>query len=1026
MVNRRVGVAVLAVLALVGTLVVPAVGQESCAVARVAGDTRVETAVAVSERGWDSADTVVVARGDEYADALAGAPLAAAQEAPVLLVHRDELPAATEAEIDRLGADRVIVLGGQEAVSEEVAAALRAKLLSVERIGGADRFETAALVAAELEPTGTAFLVEGVHADAQRGWPDAVSAAPYAAFAGHPVLLTVQDVLPEATADALGDRQVGETIVVGGSAAVSDEVVAEVEAAGHGPRRLFGADRYATSTAVLAEAVEAGMTPEVTWLATGGNWPDALTAGPAVAADGDVLVLIDGADLDASPASRDALVEHAGEVRLANLLGGTGAIAAGVEGQVRDVLACQQLPTEPGPEIELGPRYTNSLGMDLVEIEPGTYTRGSTEGFFDELPVHEVTITEGFHMAATPVTNAQYEAFDPDHAELRGKLGWSTGDDEAVVFVSWHDAVAFTEWLSEEEGLPYRLATEAEWEYAARAGTTTDYWTGEELPEEHHRNQNNSWFPGRDSGHEYVDLTVGQTPANPWGLHDVHGLVEEWVHDWYGPYDADPQTDPVGRADGNFRLARGGSHSTTVDYLRSAQRMATLPEVRNWITGFRVVIGELPDTDPQPVPDPELVFSDVNQETPADVAEGPDPDQPYFQGPRWYINLEPSELGEGRFGNHNHQPAVTEAPNGDLIAIWYTTWVDANIGAGEADRQLMQAGARLRHGADEWEDASIFWGAPARNDHGNDIWWDGEDTLYHWTGLGAAGTWGALALVQRTSTDNGATWSEPRLIVGEQGLRNQVIAAGVGLSGGRILLPADATTRGSGGTAVHISADRGQTWTDPGVPGELPISEADHEEAQPSFDDGETGEWIAGIHAPVVELSDGRLMALGRGNNIDSLIHDEVDGRMPMSISEDGGETWTYTASEFDPIGGGQRAMLLNLEEGAIMFASFTRGMVIQDELGLPRMVRGLYTAVSFDDGETWPHKRLVTDDGPPREMDEGAMRGEFTMSQFTSENYGYLSATQSRDGLIHLISSGNHYTFNLAWLTSPPPSTPQ
>jgi formylglycine-generating enzyme len=1009
MVNRRVGVAVLAVLALVGTLVVPAVGQESCAVARVAGDTRVETAVAVSERGWDSADTVVVARGDEYADALAGAPLAAAQEAPVLLVHRDELPAATEAEIDRLGADRVIVLGGQEAVSEEVAAALRAKLLSVERIGGADRFETAALVAAELEPTGTAFLVEGVHADAQRGWPDAVSAAPYAAFAGHPVLLTVQDVLPEATADALGDRQVGETIVVGGSAAVSDEVVAEVEAAGHGPRRLFGADRYATSTAVLAEAVEAGMTPEVTWLATGGNWPDALTAGPAVAADGDVLVLIDGADLDASPASRDALVEHAGEVRLANLLGGTGAIAAGVEGQVRDVLACQQLPTEPGPEIELGPRYTNSLGMDLVEIEPGTYTRGSTEGFFDELPVHEVTITEGFHMAATPVTNAQYEAFDPDHAELRGKLGWSTGDDEAVVFVSWHDAVAFTEWLSEEEGLPYRLATEAEWEYAARAGTTTDYWTGEELPEEHHRNQNNSWFPGRDSGHEYVDLTVGQTPANPWGLHDVHGLVEEWVHDWYGPYDADPQTDPVGRADGNFKLARGGSHSTTLDYLRSAQRMATLPEVRNWITGFRVVIGELPDTDPQPeVVDDELFFTNVAQETPADVAEGPDPDEPYFEGPRWFVNYDEDDP---RYGPHNHQPAVTEAPNGDLITIWYTT-------GSETSRQLKQAAARLRHGEDDWEDASIFWNAPGRNDHGNDIWWDGEDTLYHWTGLGAAGTWGALALVQRTSTDNGVTWSEPRLIVGGQGLRNQVISASTQLSDGRLLVPADATTAGTGGTAVHLSDDLGETWHDPGtvVTGEPPVTIERHEETEPSFAEGETGEWIAGIHAAIVELSDGRIMALARGN--------DIDGQMPMSISEDGGETWTYTASEFDPIGSGQRATLLNLQEGGIMLASFARALVIEDELGLPRTVSGLFTAVSFDDGETWPHKRLVTDDDPmPKVLDGGAHHPTFVMSPFTAENGGYLTSTQTRDGVIHLISSGSHYSFNLEWMLTPPPA---
>src|SRR5699024_11921891 len=96
----------------------------------------------------------------------------------------------------------------------------------------------------------------------------------------------------------------------------------------------------------------------------------------------------------------------------------------------------------------------------------------------------------------------------PDHSLLRDKLGFSSEDDVAVVFVSWHDAVEFTEWLSEKEGVTYRLPTEAEWEYAARAGTTTDYWTGDELPEEFWLNQQKSWFPGVSAGHEEVSLQV--------------------------------------------------------------------------------------------------------------------------------------------------------------------------------------------------------------------------------------------------------------------------------------------------------------------------------------------------------------------------------------------------------------------------------------------------------------------------------------------------------------------------------------
>ncbi|MHC4680594.1 MAG: formylglycine-generating enzyme family protein [Planctomycetota bacterium] len=133
--------------------------------------------------------------------------------------------------------------------------------------------------------------------------------------------------------------------------------------------------------------------------------------------------------------------------------------------------------------------FTNSIGMRFVRIEPGSFRMGQEEGgHWDERPVHRVRITGPFLMGATEVTNAQYEQFDPAHRELRGKLGFSKRDDEAVVFVSWHEATRFCEWLSKKEGKPCRLPTEAEWEYACRAGTTTAYHTGDRLPNEFDKN----------------------------------------------------------------------------------------------------------------------------------------------------------------------------------------------------------------------------------------------------------------------------------------------------------------------------------------------------------------------------------------------------------------------------------------------------------------------------------------------------------------------------------------------------------
>jgi len=641
--------------------------------------------------------------------------------------------------------------------------------------------------------------------------------------------------------------------------------------------------------------------------------------------------------------------------------------------------------------------FVNSIGMRLVRIEPGEFAMGWPEtplpeeivphrfqacGEFDERPVHQVTISRPFFLAVTQVTNVQYEQFDPAHRKLRGKMGFSSRDDEAAVFVDWYEAAAFCRWLSEKEGLPYRLPTEAEWEYACRAGTETPYHTGQTLPKAFHNNVGSSWYPGRpENGPPNVPTTcfVGRTPPNPWGLYDMHGNVEEWCLDWYGPYPAGEQVDPVGPADGEAKVTRGGSHSSELYFLRSANRSAAVPEDKHWLIGFRVAMGPMPSSKPAPPPAPRRWQIEVRQSPPAEPAEkGAQADRPYFAAPRPFVKIPPGSKGP-LFSNHNHCPAICQCPNGDLLAIWYST-------TQEHTREVTVAGSRLRAGRDEWDEADVFWSVADRNNHASALLVVGE-TIYHFNGLSAAATWGNLALIVRTSTDNAASFSKARLINPEHGDRNMPVASAFRARGGELVFACDDNKLS--GTAIWVSRDDGRTFQDPGGT-------------------------IAGIHAGVVELADGRLLAFGRGRNI--------DGKMPQSISEDFGRTWTYQPSPFPPIGGGQRLTLLRLAEGPILLASFAEEMMITDASGARRSVSGLFAAVSFDEGETWPIRRLISDDAPPREM-IGMDGHPFTMGPGSAEPRGYLASCQGRDGTIHLISSYLHYAFNLAWLQAPPPA---
>lgn len=300
---------------------------------RVAGTDRIGTAIAVSRASFLVAPTVVLARSDAYADALAGAPLARQENGPVLLTGRNGLAPAVREELLRLGSVRAVLLGGEAALSSQVERDLRAAgVVDVQRITGADRFEVAARIAERVGGE-RAYVVEGANADPARGWPDAVSAGAVAARSGAPILFATRDALPDATRQALAT--VSAVTVVGGPVAISDRVLDAIHRAGvQDVTRVAGADRYATSTALADLAVHGDADPDNTWLATGRNWPDALSAGPAVAALGKVLVLVDGTDRAGANATYDWLGVNAGDVHSAVVVGGPTVVTDEVSGRV--------------------------------------------------------------------------------------------------------------------------------------------------------------------------------------------------------------------------------------------------------------------------------------------------------------------------------------------------------------------------------------------------------------------------------------------------------------------------------------------------------------------------------------------------------------------------------------------------------------------------------------------------------------------------------------------------------------------
>ena len=196
----------------------------------------------------------------------------------------------------------------------------------------------------------------------------------------------------------------------------------------------------------------------------------------------------------------------------------------------------------------------------------------SEEGRYnDEDPWHEVTLTKGFWMLETQVTQAMWQrVMGENPSRFRG-------DDLPVECVSWNDCQGFCCRLSDKIGMQISLPTEAQWEYACRAGTATPY-AGNSLEEM-------GWYVENSNGETH---SVGQKKANAWGLYDMHGNVWEWCQDWFGNYPSGSVTDPTGPKSGRYRVYRGSSWCNDAQDCRSASRYRYTANLREYYVGFRL------------------------------------------------------------------------------------------------------------------------------------------------------------------------------------------------------------------------------------------------------------------------------------------------------------------------------------------------------------------------------------------------------------------------------------------------------
>lgn len=476
---RKLTTAFLVIALLVTSLVsVPAFAADAgeADIVRIAGDSRYLTAVAVSEVAYKApaeADTVVLASGENFPDALAGSVLAAKLKAPILLTKKDSIDAKTLAEIARLKATKVVVLGGEKAIDDSVLNVLTAKGYAVRRIAGENRYETAVLIAKELESSSNeVFLATG------ENYADALAIGPYAAAQGIPILLTTSDALHKDTAKALKGKTV---TILGGEKAVSNAVVREIEEInGVKPTRIAGANREKTALAI-AKKYFSNPTPSELIAVTGDNFADAVVGAyfGATFAGGEsgalpIVLVRDTLSDEVDKYIRGFAIDDEGElvddppaaptasVTKVYIIGGPKAVSEAAEAELEAALL--DLPPTVDPEsaefikgqaetagitftykhswtsVEVvvkfdGALLDNELDDAIVTVSPGASTTLKfTKTYLDTLAVGEHTVAVTIDGHAMP--GRKIKVTDPKEAVLNAEVDhdeFNEGADTPVV-----------------------------------------------------------------------------------------------------------------------------------------------------------------------------------------------------------------------------------------------------------------------------------------------------------------------------------------------------------------------------------------------------------------------------------------------------------------------------------------------------------------------------------------------------------------------------------------------------------------
>jgi hypothetical protein len=378
----------------------------------------------------------------------------------------------------------------------------------------------------------------------------------------------------------------------------------------------------------------------------------------------------------------------------------------------------------------------------------------------------------------------------------------------------------------------------------------------------------------------------------------------------------------------------------------------------------------------------------------------------------------------GPLYSHNHSPTLEWCENGDLLVSWFSG--ESEIGPELT--LLASRGKRQPDGSLEWTPPSRFLKAEDRNMHSSNILnnairvglkRDKAFTLHQMASIGIAGRWDKLALGYRKSTDNGATWSAVRMILDP----DHGPTAGASMQGnmfqtsdGMLVFVTDDKGDSYAGTgSLVVSTDNGQTWERRGFSGVTPDTLR-----------------IAGGHAVVAEINDvnedGKkdLLAIARDEGA------YYAGKAPQSISMDGGNTWKRSPSVFPSVGTGQRMTLLRLSYSAVpagttgskplLFTGFAGDSIrAKDGEGKLSFVTGLYAALSFDEGKTWPeeYRKVISNlrGSDTLNLSIAPWQRTTKLARTKGQHEGYFSSGQTPDGTIYLTDGKIVYAFNLSWL---------